>query len=224
MGNISFVIDINGTEKTVAASEIKDFSASKITVDTSEAKVDATISFTYNGKTYDSLKVDICTPADKFTINNGEVTSFLDDSVANPVVDSKYTKPAVIPRYVDGVEIVKISRDWGDTRGKIAELYLPESIVELGNQAFSWVTSLEKLDIPNSLKIIGDEAFNSISTSELNMPNTIESIGTNAFKDIRQYGDKTLNVNIIEINGGNTTTLKSMITSAAGGVILNFDK
>lgn len=209
MGNISFVIDINGTEKTVAASEIKDFNASKITVDTSEAKADATISFTYNGKTYDSLKVDICTPADKFTINNGEVTSFLDDSVANPVVDSKYTKPAVIPRYVDGVEITKIGRNWAgdDTRGKITLLELPESLVIIGDSAFAWGVPITNLVLPNSIKTVENSAFAGSSIKTLTMPNSIETIGTNAF----QY----LGITITIINNsGNNDNLKNLITTS----------
>ena len=209
MENISFVIDVNGTEKTVAANEIKDFSASKIIVDTSEAKADATISFTYNGKTYDSLKVDICTPADKFTINNGEVTSFLDDSVANPVVDSKYTKPVVVPRYVDGAEIIKIGRSWAgdDTREKITLLELPDSIVTIGDSAFAWGVPITNLVLPNSTKTIGDSAFAGSSITTLTIPNSIETIGTNAF----QY----LGITITIINSGaSNDNLKSLITTS----------
>lgn len=203
--NIYFTIDDDGTEKTISASQVTDFSASDITVDTSVAKVDATVSFPYNGTTYNTLKVDICTPADKFTISNGELTSFLDDSTANPLVSDKYTKAVVVPKYIDGVEITKISRDWTDTRSKITELYLPDSIETIGDSSFAWGMSITNLVLPNSLKTIETSAFAGSNIPTFSMPNSIETIGTNAFQYL------TITVTIVN-NSGSNDTLKSLIS------------
>lgn len=214
--NIYFTIDDNGTEKIISANQVTDFSASDINVDTSVAKVDATISFTYNGTTYNTLKVDICTSADKFTISSGELTSFLDDSTANPLVSDKYTKAVVVPRYVSGVEITKISRDWSDTRSKITELYLPDSIEIIRDSSFAWGMSITNLSLPTSLKTIESNAFAGSGITHFTVPNSIDTIGGNAFQYL------TVSITIIDNNGSNDTLKNLISTSTPSDLIVTY--
>ena len=59
--------------------------------------------------------------------------------------------------------------------------YIPDTYDKIGDNAFYYESSLTSVDIPDSVKIIGSQAFRGTSITSVTIPNKVESIGSNAF-------------------------------------------
>jgi hypothetical protein len=69
-----------------------------------------------------------------------------------------------------------------DRRKKLAEVELYEGLVEIGEESFEWCDrSITKINIPNSLRRIGDSAFYASLRTPIRLHDDIESIGEFAF-------------------------------------------
>jgi tetratricopeptide (TPR) repeat protein len=63
---------------------------------------------------------------------------------------------------------------------------IPNSVTNIGDEAFSGCKSLKRVDIPNSVVNIGDEAFSRCkSLRSIAIPNSVASIGSSAFKECK---------------------------------------
>ena len=66
----------------------------------------------------------------------------------------------------------------------ITSVVIPDSVVGLGNSAFSWCASLTSVTIPDSVTSIGDWAFEYCSSlTSVTIPKSVTSIGNWAFSD-----------------------------------------
>lgn len=68
----------------------------------------------------------------------------------------------------------------------LRKLLLPQSVTEIGEEAFSFLIELEELSLPESLIAIGEAAFTdcySLTASALSFPEGLEFIGYQAFYD-----------------------------------------
>lgn len=66
---------------------------------------------------------------------------------------------------------------------KLCEIKLPNSITEIGHDAFAFCTSLTSIKIPDGVTVIGDNAFNCCeSLTSVELPNGIMTIGYSAFQ------------------------------------------
>lgn len=64
----------------------------------------------------------------------------------------------------------------------LKEIELPSSLKEIGNNAFIYDCSLERVSFPDGLKYIGQEAFKSCSSLEnITLPNSLTDLGDGAF-------------------------------------------
>ena len=64
----------------------------------------------------------------------------------------------------------------------LTNISLPDSLVSIGNRAFSYCEKLQDIKYPNNLKKIGNLAFwNCINFKSLKFPNSLKSIGNNSF-------------------------------------------
>ena len=85
----------------------------------------------------------------------------------------------------------------------VTDLTIPETVTEIGNEAFLYCTNLRgKINFPSNLKIIGEEAFSCCSglTGELEFPQTLTNIKYRAFFNCDNIqGTLTLPNNLIEI-------------------------
>ncbi len=93
----------------------------------------------------------------------------------------------VIPREINGVEVSHIGDHafyvvftLNDDSFKISSLTLPDTIVSIGDSAFTG-NNITTLMIPNSVKSIGDQAFSGNGLTSVALPNAIEYIGDYAF-------------------------------------------
>lgn len=64
---------------------------------------------------------------------------------------------------------------------KLISFKVPDGIIEISPKAFANAHSLSKIELPEGLKIIGDEAFKSTSIEKVKIPSTVEEIGKLAF-------------------------------------------
>ena len=66
----------------------------------------------------------------------------------------------------------------------LREVSLPDTLEEIGDQAFCGCCNLKTINFPEGLKSIGDSAFwDCDSLEEITLPATLESIGSDAFGD-----------------------------------------
>lgn len=86
------------------------------------------------------------------------------------------------------IEIDNVSYNVRDISGafyecsSLKEINIPNSIKKIGQYAFYYCSSLERVNLPNSLEAIGDCAFECcISLNEINLPNSVLTIGWEAF-------------------------------------------
>lgn len=67
--------------------------------------------------------------------------------------------------------------------GEITKVEIPNSVIKIGNFAFSSAGSISSVTIPNSVTLIGIDAFSRCSgLTEISIPNSVHTIGCGAFK------------------------------------------
>lgn len=78
---------------------------------------------------------------------------------------------------LDGVELIK---DGAFAQNKyVEEVYIPNSVVEIGSAAFIYCYALNKIDIPNSVKKIGSGAFTGTSSlKNLIIPSSVTEMSS----------------------------------------------
>ncbi|MDR2822797.1 MAG: leucine-rich repeat protein [Acholeplasmatales bacterium] len=98
----------------------------------------------------------------------------------------------VIPETYLGLTVTRISARAFYLNDYIFNYSLPESLVEIGDYAFFGAV-MNELNIPSSVKIIGESAFSYCSLiTSITISNTIEVIGENAFAEC--YNLKEVNI------------------------------
>ncbi len=78
---------------------------------------------------------------------------------------------------------------------EIPETYKGLPIVEIGSSAFSWCFQLYEVIIPETVKVIGSEAFCNSSVQELNVSANVEKIGYGI-----SYESDIININVSDEN------------------------
>ena len=113
---------------------------------------------------------------DEFILNiigNGEIADLDDLLVKNSNEDEVY---------------------WSDYKDKIVDLEIingtNESITGIGDDIFSDLPRIEEIEIPDTIKTIGDNAFEGCTgvTEEIRIPASVEEIGNGAFADVSTPG------------------------------------
>lgn len=83
---------------------------------------------------------------------------------------------------------------------KLVTVELPNTIEEIGFNAFSMCKSLKSINLPSSIKSIGQEAFFCCEAlEEITIPESIKEIGKGAFKQCKSLKDVSIPNSITEI-------------------------
>ena len=91
-------------------------------------------------------------------------------------------KEIVIPEEIDGYKVTAIGDYVFSYRTEVSEVKLPESLEEIGTEAFR-NTSVKRIDIPDSVKKIGEEAFFECENlSEVKLPEGLKEIRYGTFE------------------------------------------
>jgi len=125
------------------------------------------------------------TPADEF--------KYMYSQVLQGIIIFEHTGESTnirMPQMIDGENVVRIggfheglkNRVFSDTG--ILSVHIPNSVIEIGNGAFSGCTELTSVTLPNNLKIINiGTFFNCANLIDITIPESVNEIGTAAFKN-----------------------------------------
>lgn len=94
-------------------------------------------------------------------------------------------------RVMDGCEI--ISNGAFDDHEDMEDIFLPESVKEIGEYAFSCCFGLKSFTFPKNLKKIGSSAFVSCNIKSFDIPESVSSLGEEAFgfcNDLEEFTGK----------------------------------
>ena len=104
-----------------------------------------------------------------------------------------------IPEYIEGYPVTSLGHWCFNGHSFLEKITIPNSVKLIYGGVFYDCHSLREINIPNSVKYIGNDSFNScISLININIPNSVDYIGESAF--FRCPSLKT--INNIELNGG----------------------
>ena len=138
-------------------------------------------------------------------VNNG-ITYRINENDATITAAEATLAEANIPSAVEfegnQYPVIRINDSVFYGRSQLKALTLPESLIEIGNEAFSGC-GLTDLVIPEGVQTIGSHAFYRNSLENLTLPSTVTSIGGSAF--------------------GNNNNLKSIICNAATPPTLDYE-
>lgn len=127
-----------------------------------------------------------------FILNIAGVIAFAQDSsnIRFEIVDGEAVVTAGVPLNDNGVieipdtyqgyPVTKIGEDAFWLRENIKKVILPDSIVEIGDGAFS-ESNLTEIELSNNLKIIGSSAFSRTELKKISIPESVVEIGGGAF-------------------------------------------
>lgn len=124
---------------------------------------------------------------------------------------------------------------WENSKEKIKSVIIGNSVVSIGNYAFSGCTGLTSITISDSVINIGNYSFEGCTgLTGINIPNSIKSIGTYAFSDCSGLTGITIPDNVTSIRGfafKGCTSLKNITVDgnnknycSADGVLYNKNK
>lgn len=92
----------------------------------------------------------------------------------------------VIPDSIDGFRVssIKAPKKSSNANNILEEIYFPESIVEIGKNAFKGCVGIETLNLPTKLTVINDSAFEACSSLiEVRLPKGLTTVENEAFKN-----------------------------------------
>ncbi|MGN1262818.1 MAG: leucine-rich repeat protein, partial [Prevotella sp.] len=79
---------------------------------------------------------------------------------------------------------------------------LPNCLREIPDQIFEYCNKLEAIELPDSLRKIGNNAFENTSLKSITLPDSLNSIGSYAFASCYMLKDVKLPANLTSINSG----------------------
>ena len=77
-------------------------------------------------------------------------------------------------------------------RTNIKKVTLPEGMTIIPKETFSGCTSLTSINIPSTIKTIGERAFNNTGLTKITVPNTVTTIEASAFRNNKELITVTL--------------------------------
>ncbi len=90
---------------------------------------------------------------------------------------------ALIPSHYNGLPVTEIA-DRGFMNSKVVTAYVPETVIKIGQNAFSGCGNLIRVAGLNEVTAIGAEAFSDcVRLNEIVLPHSLEKAGANIFKN-----------------------------------------
>ena len=140
-----------------------------------------------------NLKCQVCGREKNVSNNLNYVLSDDGKSYLVNGFDGSSSEVVIIPNQYKGLPIFSIRDAAFQNNVTIKEVYISEGITGIGDKSFMGTKNLTKIEIPNSLQILGDSAFEDSNLEDINLFNTnLVSIGTRAFANCDKI--KTINM------------------------------
>lgn len=95
----------------------------------------------------------------------------------------------VIPEKIGEKNVTAIGEDVFSEKG-IESVYIPETVTDIQNHAFSYCESLSEIHLPHGIEKIGSNAFRGCSgVDSIDLPETIKEIGSYAFAGCKNISE-----------------------------------
>ena len=121
-----------------------------------------------------------------------------------------HLKKIVVPEEIDGVKVTKIGNEGEDiyrrvyigfTSSYVEKIVLPNTITEIGDDAFASCINLKKINIPDSVTSIGSHAFwNCRSLESINIPDHCTWINEMTFFNCKSLKSISLPSHLLEMD------------------------
>ncbi|MBR0410354.1 MAG: leucine-rich repeat protein [Eubacterium sp.] len=112
--------------------------------------------------------------------------------ILNPFEENDTIESVV---FADGMTTIPGKILWGSS---VKNVTIPDSVTEIGSNAFTSCKELEELVLPPSLKVIGSCAFNKTGIKNIRLPGTITKIGDSSFYGCKALASVTFETNTSE--------------------------
>ena len=97
--------------------------------------------------------------------------------------------------------------------GEITTFNIPNSVINIGQHAFSNCSQLVSITIPNNVTSIGDSAFSYCSSlTDVTIPNSVTTIGSNAFYGCSSLTSITIPNSVTSIGRGAFSSCRSLVS------------
>ncbi|MCR5795592.1 MAG: leucine-rich repeat protein [Solobacterium sp.] len=139
-----------------------------------------------NGNMHGSEVIPMGFEAEKLVevqTEKGKMTFSTADDHAELVCYEGEDTELVIPAEAGGVPVTLIRREVCRRAETLERVVLPETVLELDEDAFSYLRSCTEFVLNEGLQVIGDHAFSSCTAlQEISLPSTLTHIGRAAFR------------------------------------------
>ncbi|MCQ2257938.1 MAG: leucine-rich repeat protein [Bacteroidaceae bacterium] len=171
----------------------------------------------YVEHTFENNNEYICTVCGHaFIYYESQGYGIVEPNVEKPFGDAKIISNKYDFEYGGVIELDRlpttIGNDAFDKISHLFEIYIPNSVVSIGSNAFS-NTGLYSIDIPNSVVSIGSNAFSNTDLFSIDIPNSVRKIGSGIFLNCSSLESVSLPNSLNEIPSSafrNCTSLKSI--------------
>ena len=111
--------------------------------------------------------------------------------------DTELKGDIIIPQEIDGIPVVRITRQAFINCNKITSIVIPESVRQINTEAFKNCTALKRVNIPKNINIIESYIFsNCTSLTDVTLPK-LSYIPTGMFYDCTSLTEITLKSEVI---------------------------
>lgn len=86
-----------------------------------------------------------------------------------------------IPHSIGGQQVVAIEEKAFYKVDNIEVVEIPDGVISVGDSCFESCVNLRKVELPNTLKVIGTKAFSETSLNNVTIPNSVFYLGSYAF-------------------------------------------
>lgn len=187
IGGISFsdkVFQFDGKEKSIFVTGAPDWMEVTYSGNGVVAPGTYTVTATFgeyeNYLPIDPMTAEIIISVDTSVSTSGIIFEEYQDGYAVSGIETG-TSVVVIPETYNNKPVLSVKSFAFDGNKELLYVYIPSSVVNIGNKAFSDCTSLLKVDFGN-IKVIGQQAFKNTAIKEISLPESLESIGFGAFE------------------------------------------
>ncbi len=112
-----------------------------------------------------------------------EYSPLSDGSYAVSMGDAKIEDEIVIPASYKGCAVTTISQNGFSSSTLLKSIHIPDSVTVIGPNAFMGVPTLERVYADGEIRLIGNGAFEGCTALEsVSIPNGAKSVGARAFK------------------------------------------